>query len=263
LSKRNNINEYLKTPFLDGIELLNAQNCTVDFPLHKHETYNISLILKNTFHTDLADRSFIAPTGSIAITNSNELHATPCDPDIGNSFITFYIPPTLIKQIGNSNTINFDNRVIYDKKIFNDFLWLSQKQNLFGEHFEKKLMKSLSTLLKKSKVSNTTDSQEKNIKLFAKEIHSYEENFSLSQTASKHGINKYKFIRLFKQETGLTPKHFVLLKRIEKSKSLLRAGHSIFNVAIDCGFYDSPHFYKYFKQYTGVNPFEFQSAFTN
>ena len=125
MSKQNNINEYLKTPYLDGIELFYAQNCTVDFPFHKHETYNISLILENTFRTDLKDKSFIAPSGSIAITNSNELHATPCDTVIGNSFFTFYIPPTVIKHIGGTDNINFDDKVIYHREIFNSLLWLS------------------------------------------------------------------------------------------------------------------------------------------
>ncbi|MGY0408498.1 MAG: AraC family transcriptional regulator, partial [Polaribacter sp.] len=39
------------------------------------------------------------------------------------------------------------------------------------------------------------------------------DTFSLDKTATQFGINKYKFIRLFKQETGLTPNHFVLLKK--------------------------------------------------
>ncbi|GMN09254.1 AraC family transcriptional regulator [Croceitalea sp. MTPC9] len=261
MSRKKNINEYLKTPFLDGIELLNAQNCTVNFPLHKHETYNISLILKNTFCTELINKSFIAPTGSIAITNSNELHATPCDQTIGNSFFTFYIPPTVIKHLGVSDNIRFDDRVIYDTGIFSDLIWLSKRPNIFGALFEKKLIETLSTLLKKYEVSKTNKEDNEGLKLFIKEVIA-EEDFSLNDIASKYGINKYKFIRLFKQETGLTPKHFLMLRRIERSKTLLRAGNPIFDVAIDCGFYDCPHFYKYFKQYTGVNPLEFQSAFT-
>ena len=260
--KKTNINEYIKTPFLDGIELLNATNCTLDFPLHKHETYNISLITKNTFHTNLADKSFEAPAGSIAITNTNELHSTPCESDIGNSFITFYIPPTVIEQISHSNTLCFEDRVIYDKKMFNDLLHLSQKKNLFGRHFEEKIIDTLSALLNKSQISHINKKLDNSLRLFIKDIVLSEEKFSVSNTASKYGINKYKFIRLFKQETGLTPKHFMLLKRIEKSKLLLQLGHPIFEVAIDCGFYDCPHFYKYFKQYIGVNPLEYQSAFT-
>ncbi|WP_394972182.1 AraC family transcriptional regulator [uncultured Croceitalea sp.] len=263
LIKETNINEYLKAPILDGIELLNAQNCTINFPLHKHETYNISLITKNNFHTDLIDRSFVASVGSIAITNPNELHATPCDSEIGNSFITFYVPPTLIKHLVGTNNIKLKKRVIYDKKLFSDFLWLSKKQHLLDVRFEIFFFNSLSVLLTKSGLNKNDNRFDDSLRLFLKELIVNEENFSLTAIASKYGINKYKFIRLFKQETGLTPKQFVILKRIDKSKSLLRCGRPIFDVAIDCGFYDNAHFYKYFKQYTGVNPLEFQSTFVS
>lgn len=256
-----NTNEYLKTPFLDGIELLHAHNCTVNFPIHKHETYNISLITKNTFHTNLTDKSFMAPPGSISITNSNELHATPCDQNLGNSFITIYVPPTVVRQIGQSRQISFEDRVIYDRKIFEDLLWLSQKKHISEKYFEEKFTRILSILLNQLQSFEPNEKIDSNFRKFIKEITSKHEDFSLDNLASKYGINKYKIIRLFKQETGLTPKHFMLLKRIEKSKSLLRQGQPIFDVGIDCGFYDSSHFYKYFKLYTGVNPQEFQSAF--
>ena len=110
-------------------------------------------------------------------------------------------------------------------------------------------------------MSETIVSPDDSLKQFIKEVITKTEDFSLHSIAAKYGINKYKFIRLFKQETGLSPKQFFLLKRIEKSKKMLRSGYPIFDVAIECGFYDSPHFYKYFKQYTGVSPLVFQSAF--
>lgn len=262
MNRQNNINEYIKTPFLDGVELLNAQNCTVSFPLHKHETYNISLIINNTFKTDLINHSFIAPTGSIAITNANELHATPCDADIGNTFLTFYVPPTVVQHLKGCSTVAFNERVIYDKKLFNDFLWFANKENIAKKQFECKLTETLTSLLKQSDAGKIENNTDKSLKLFINDIISNEEeSFSLTNIASKYGINKYKFIRLFKQATGVTPKHFMLLKRIEKSKNLLKKGHPIYDVAIACGFYDCPHFYKYFKLYTGVNPLVFQAAF--
>ncbi len=190
MKKDRNTNEYLKTPFLDGIELLNAQNCTVNFPMHKHETYNISLITKNTFHTDLTDKSFIAPPGTIAITNPDELHATPCDSLIGNSFITFYIPPTIITHLGHRNDANFEDKVIYDKSIFNTLWQLSQMKNIFQEHFEQKLTYSLSILLNQFKLSSSSNKANSNLKDIIKDMTSNEASFSLTRLASKHGINQ-------------------------------------------------------------------------
>ena len=260
--KKQAVNEYRQLDLLDGIELLHAQDCTIHFPLHQHATFNISLILKNTFQTDLLDRSFLAPKASIAITNPKELHATPCEPTIGNSFFTFYIPPTVIEHLcGNDEQLFAKDRVIGDPQIFSEFLWLSQKTSTDEPYYEDRFLKNLKALIRIAQTSPSEQHPDNSIRQFIQGILSNSEDFSLDSIASKYGINKYKFIRLFKQEIGLTPKQYLLHKRIEKSKALLREGCPIFDVAIDCGFYDGPHFYKYFKQYIGVNPLEFQAAF--
>ncbi|GMN07279.1 hypothetical protein MTsPCn5_26680 [Croceitalea sp. MTPC5] len=263
MKEEQNSNKYRKLNILDGIETLHAQNCTVNFPLHKHETYNISLILKNVFRTDLMTNSFLAPTASIAITNPNEFHATPCDTTGGNSFFTFYIPESIIAHLSDNHNFFIEDRVICNQSLFNEFLWLAKIDNGHKPNFEERFLKTLKLLLNRCQVSTLRRYDNSSIKLFIKEIIAETDSFSLEWINTKYGINKYKFIRLFKEEIGLTPKQFFLYTRIEKSKKMLQQGYPIMDVAIRCGFYDSPHFYKYFKQYTGVNPLEFQSAFTD
>jgi AraC-like DNA-binding protein len=259
LKNQTNINEYYRLPFLDGLELLNANSCTLDFPFHFHETFNISLILKNTFNTQLTDRNLKAPVGTICITNSKEIHATPCDKVVGNSFFTFYVSSDVVRKLNKKQNVFFKDKIIYDQNIFNELYFLSLNFNNKNIHFENRLKSALTLLISKystvEEISYTTN------KLFQNFIDSTSfDTFSLSKMASQFGISKYKFIRLFKQETGLTPNSFILLKKIEQSKAMLKNGNSIFDVAIDCGFYDNSHFYKNFKRFIGVNPLEFQKA---
>jgi len=261
LTERKDINEYLVLPILDGIEVLRAKNCTVRFPWHKHETYNISLVIKNTFTTELVAQTLAAPVGTIAITNPNELHATPCDHEMGNTFFTFYIPVPIIEQIAQDKNVVFVDKVVMDPILFNAFLSIAQGIFHGHENIEQRLIGVLRSLIQNHQTTSLTlESSDNAMRQFIYEIIE-KGDFSLDQIGTQYGINKFKFIRLFKQETGLTPKRFLMLKKIEQSKTMLRAGYPIFDVAIECGFYDSSHFYKYFKQYTGVNPFDFQSAF--
>ncbi|SDS66827.1 AraC-type DNA-binding protein [Maribacter dokdonensis] len=260
MKNKTNINEYHRLPILDGLELLNANSCTIDFPFHAHETFNISLILKNTFNTKLTDRNLQAPVGTICITNSNEIHATPCDKSIGNSFFTFYVSSDVIRELNKNQNVFFKDKIIYDQNIFNELYFLSLNFSNKNIRFENRLKSALTILI--SKHSTVKEISYNTNKLFQNFLDSTSfDTFSLSNTDSQFGINKYKFIRLFKQETGLTPNNFILLKKIEQSKAMLKNGNSIFNVAIDCGFYDSSHFYKNFKRFIGVNPLEFQNAF--
>lgn len=262
LKKENNINEYRKLNILDGIEMLNAKNSTESFPFHKHETYNVSLILQNVFQTDIADQSFLAPSASIAITNPNEFHATPCNSVVGNSFFTFYIPQSIISYItGNKNTFIID-KVVDNPIIFNNLLQLASISKTSNSSFEGQFLHTLSLLINNCRTDTPTKCDNNSIRQFIKEIITETDHFSLDSIQKKYGINVYKFIRLFKEEIGISPKKFFLYKRIEKSKLMLQEGYPIPDVALACGFYDSPHFYKYFKRYIGVSPLEFQSAFT-
>ena len=256
---KKNISEYDKLPILDGLELLNAKSHTLDFPFHTHNTFNIALILDITFNVKLNDKSLKAPKGTISITNPNEVHATPCDSDLGNSFFTYYVSPEVIKKLNKGNSVFFEDKTIYDQYIFDELYYLSSnyKRNLI--EFENRLIVALRKLvLKYASISPTTFNTNKLFQIFINETDF--DSFNLEKTAMQFGMNKYKFIRLFKQETGLTPNNFVLLKKIEKSKKMLKDGAPIFNVAIDCGFYDTSHFYKNFKRFTGVNPLDFQNA---
>jgi len=260
LKNKTNVNEYHRLPILDGLELLNAKSCTFDFPFHTHDTFNISLILKNTFNTKLTDRILQAPVGTICITNSKEVHATPCDNHIGNSFFTFYVSPDIIKSLNNNQYVYFKDNIVYDQNIFSELYILSLNFKKSNIQFEKRLKSALTSLILKYSYKKEISYGTK--QLFQSFINNTTfDTFSLSKTASQFGISKYKFIRLFRQETGLTPNNFILLKKIEQSKEMLKNGNPIFDVAIDCGFYDNSHFYKNFKRFIGVNPLEFQNAF--
>lgn len=259
MKSKRNISEYHQLPILDGLELLNAKSHTLDFPFHTHDTFNIALILENTFNIKLDDKDILVPKGVLSIVHPNEVHATPCDKDLGNSFFTFYVSPEAIKDFNNGKPVFFEDKIIYDQYVFNELYFLSMHFKNNEVDFENRLIAVLKLL-----VTNYTSVQPVKFvtsKLFQSFITETNfESFSLDKTASQFGLNKYKFIRLFKQETGLTPNNYVLLSRIQESKIMLKEGRPIFNTAIDCGFYDLSHFYRNFKRFTGVNPLDFKNA---
>jgi transcriptional regulator GlxA family with amidase domain len=86
------------------------------------------------------------------------------------------------------------------------------------------------------------------------------EKFSLTEAAKSMGLDKYKFLRLFKDQTGLTPNNYFIYKRIEKSKEMLAEGRGLLKVAVDMGFYDAAHYANHFKKFTGVSPMNFSGG---
>ena len=83
---------------------------------------------------------------------------------------------------------------------------------------------------------------------FAEPIH-------IDDVARQAGMSRSHFIRLFHQETGVTPRRFIEDRRIGEAVHLLRTRNlSAAEVAYACGFSDPARFSRVFKARTGQPP---------
>lgn len=254
-----NNNTYYKLPILDGLELFNAKQHSEDFPFHTHNTFNITLVLDQPFCTKLPDRLLQAPCGAIVITNPNEVHATLCESKIGNSFFTFYLSPDVMRRLNGNKAVFFDDKIIYDDALFSQLYKIAASFESGMMHTETILVSALTQLIKNH--SATLILPNKKINLFQQFLQEERfDKFSLEETAKTFGLDKYKFLRLFKQQTGLTPNNFIILKRIEKCKQLLQQQDDLLGIALETGFYDATHLCRYFKKFTGITPQAYRNA---
>src|SRR5262245_48442086 len=83
---------------------------------------------------------------------------------------------------------------------------------------------------------------------------------TLAEIAAVAGLNPYHFARQFKAATGLPPHQYVITRRVEQAKHLLRAGTdlSLAEVAARAGFYDQSQFSHHFKRLVGVTPGQYR-----
>ncbi len=72
-------------------------------------------------------------------------------------------------------------------------------------------------------------------------------------------ISKFHLLRLFKKYYGLTPRQYLIDKRIEKSKEHLKKGMSVTETCFAVGFESLSSFSTLFKTKTGKSPSEFQN----
>ena len=79
------------------------------------------------------------------------------------------------------------------------------------------------------------------------------------ELARRVRLSPWHFIRLFKAETSLTPKQYLLNARMKHAQELL--GHSFLSVkevAANVGFEDRSHFSRDFKRMNGAAPTNFR-----
>jgi AraC family transcriptional regulator len=82
-----------------------------------------------------------------------------------------------------------------------------------------------------------------------------DQELSLSGLAAVAQMSVAHFARLFKQATGSTPHHYILIRRIERAKRLLTESElPLSEVGQRVGLADQSHFTAVFRKYVGTTP---------
>ncbi|WP_162140536.1 helix-turn-helix transcriptional regulator [Sphingomonas sp. PR090111-T3T-6A] len=81
----------------------------------------------------------------------------------------------------------------------------------------------------------------------------------VEEVAREYAMSMAEFSKAFAQTVGASPLQWILERRIEQAKDLLREGSLTFaDIAIACGFVDELHFQRVFLRATGLSPADWQ-----
>lgn len=87
----------------------------------------------------------------------------------------------------------------------------------------------------------------------------FKENLTLDQLAGLAHLNKYYLAHAFQREFGASPINYLISRRIEESRFLLReTDHSISQIAQILGFSSLSYFSQSFRRLEGVSPVEYR-----
>ncbi len=104
----------------------------------------------------------------------------------------------------------------------------------------------------------TTDSVYANIKSYI-DSHFCDANIRIQTLAKKFNFSIQHFDRLFKKNQNISPKNYIINKRIIKAQSLLKGtDKSVRAISEECGFEDALYFSKVFKKILGMSPLNFR-----
>jgi AraC family transcriptional regulator len=77
---------------------------------------------------------------------------------------------------------------------------------------------------------------------------------SIAGVAATCNLSRSYFIKAFKKTTGRTPHRWLLERRVDRAKELLRHSCPIAEIALECGFSDQSHFTRVFTNLLGMPP---------
>lgn len=252
-----------KLPILDSMEMLNVSDSLHEFPLHFHDTYCISIIDKGFF----GENGLIAPPKSILISHPYEVHENKLVNDSSYKITTFYVNEDILKFVCNTKNIYFENKVINSPHLFHRFKNLSVEINETILNLNNQSKFELDTLCLFNELTKLYSKDEphtiqSHVSKSLEEVKHYictnlEKRIELDYLALMMNMDKYKFIRSFKKNVGLTPFGYIIMNRIELAKGMIKIGRPLSQVAVDSGFYDQSHFSNYFKRFVGQTPREY------
>ena len=88
------------------------------------------------------------------------------------------------------------------------------------------------------------------------------EPITLGQLAGLCALSEYHFARMFRASFGLPPHQYVLARRLDRARQMLRGTMlPLGEIALACGFASASHFTNRFKQVLGGTPGEYRQAF--
>ena len=119
------------------------------------------------------------------------------------------------------------------------------------------LMLLLSKFFDKAKLQENVSDQ-RVLKAMYQIGNNLDKTFSIDEMAEEAHLGKYRFIRLFKQQTGYTPVEYIIRQRILHAQMLFIDGnHTLKEVASLVGYKNFAYFTRTFKKVTELTPSEF------
>ena len=256
------VTNFRRFPIFDEVEILEASGYTEHFPVHFHETICITLVNYGIECTEIAGKKLLAPKGAISLTLHQEAHANPNTNTDGYSFLTFYINPDAICHFLGKKFFRFSEQIVHDESLYQKLSHWSQNPGSNENEQAQSLSSILTQMLKvytqpEEEVPTPISSRSLREILAYLDVH-FDQPISVEKLAQMANSSTYKFIRSFKREKGITPLQYLILKRVECAKRLLREGNTQVDVALRVGFFDQSHFSRNFRKFTGMTPRAYQ-----
>lgn len=265
--------EYKRSNEIPGLVLSEARFSDFRFERHYHLDYHVALVTEGVQRQGFHGETLLLTPGSIQLMPPGEVHDGFSARDESYTLKTFRVAPQLLNAIagdvsGNDRFPDLGGAVLHNSLLagqlsrLHDTLraspqsvepmraqseWLALLDRLFVEAriFKPQFVKSTLTRAQWQRVRDYCD------------LH-LAEKVTLEELAALCNLERFQFLKLFKQTVGMTPHAWLIRLRLERACALIsHSDHCLVEVAQEVGFYDQSHFNRAFRQAFGVPPSQY------
>ena len=206
----------------------------------------------------LSQKSLVYATSSYILFSPHIVHNERHNELSNIIFIGFELSESekeIFSDIFNTTGSDFDKKILHlITKIQNEYLHKKKNYETLITSYITQICVELTR-----KLTDTSDYSDLNhILAYINEYYYLE--LSVEDLAQKAGYSPSHFRKLFIKCTNVSPKLYILNKRIEAAKKLLKESNLPINViANNCGYSDSFQFSALFKKHTGFSPSSYRT----
>jgi AraC-like DNA-binding protein len=236
------------------------------FARHAHDEFGIGLMTDGAQRSGSGRGPVEAVRGNLITVNPAELHdGEPIGP--GRSWSMLYLSQDIVSAVvadleeGRRSTRELHAPVVDDPRLARLFMGtrLAALHPRGEPAFEERLLALLADLFgmgqQRADMGGRLSRVRERIDDAPARPH------SLTDLAEMAGLSRYQAVRGFARLTGLTPHAYVMQRRLDTARSLIRQGSTLADAAIEAGFADQSHMHRIFVARHGFTPGAYAGAF--
>ncbi|MCT7656368.1 AraC family transcriptional regulator [Oceanimonas sp. NS1] len=268
--------QYRKSKHLDQVMLLSALMHDFAYGKHAHEEYSLGITLAGRQDFFSNGMFHYSTPGNVIVFNPDVAHDGHSGTDDVLQYKMLYIHPEQLAPalaaagVRRPHDFRIEDTLLKDGVLRAELLRLctliecDEAEPLVQESLLYSLAARIAQL-HSDYSPNQTQQRVDSLLLRARDyIHAHVfDALSLEQISQQAALSKYHFLRLFRQQFGMTPYQYVLNCRLNRAREALAAGVQLDDVVHSFGFADLSHLNRRFKPVFGMTPRQYQQIVLN
>ncbi|MEL6223573.1 MAG: AraC family transcriptional regulator [Cyanobacteria bacterium J06626_14] len=271
--------EYVKfwrDPVLHDLEMLHATYVTYAFARHAHEGFGIAIVESGSMEFDYRGETYIAPAGSVVVTQPGEMHTGQAVLETGWTYRTLLPAVDWLQQAAteladrSKGLPYFASPLILDQSLNRYLTHVHQNLEMMPSPLEREsqFLWAMAQLIHRhagDRPSVSKIGREHQAVQLVREylMATYTVNISLSELAALVDMRPLRLLRTFRKHVGLPPHAYLNQIRIHQAKRLIADGCPLIEAALATGFTDQSHLHRHFKKMVGVTPGQYARGCKN
>lgn len=247
------------------------------FPRHSHDQYGVGVVDRGGQRSWSGVGPVEAGPGDVIMVNPGEVHdGAPLDRDGGRAWRMVYLDPDLVAREAGDVAEGPPVRVEIAQPVARDARLARRFERIFAAATggagdladdplarEEALLALVAHVVARHGAAGATARTAATPPVARARARIDEDPaapVTLAELAALAGVSRFQILRAFSRELGLTPRAYVLQRRLALARRLIAGGDRLAEVAAAAGFADQSHMTRTFVGHLGVTPGRYAAA---